>query len=213
MPGGGQSFGLKLWAKSFQRIWPPILALLVAVTPAASDPLGLVDYDALMSAQPDRTFCTGGTFCTVVLPGGGVVQQDASGEWLAGGTDLTAGSFVLGFGLILAIFDSCGRFLEGIDEAVFDTALTEVKAHYGRSLAIEGLGQAIPSRDAIDAAFAELRAGLSGYVEADPDLSRCIVPGALATLLVEMAQESYWGPELTRLSENPTLPTANFRIE
>ena len=189
------------------------VAFLGSALPVAADPLGLVDYEALQAARAAQTFCTGGALCTVVLPDGRAVQQDADGRWLAAGQDQTAGNFAQGYALILGIFDRCDRLLEGIEPAVFEAAVAEMQAVYRISLEVDGFGQNTPEFGAIDAAFQRLRRDLAGYVSADPDLSRCIVPGQLATLLVEMAQEDYWRPELTRLRESPTLPTANFIIE
>lgn len=208
-------FRAKLRGKSLRQMWavPAVMLSMSIGTAGQADPLGLVDYQALMAANPDRSFCTGGTLCTVVLPDGAVVQEGADGDWLAGGNGLTAGSFSLGYALILAIEDACGRLLDGIDAATLDTAIAEMKGAYHAGLAQEGIGQAVPSADEIDRAFDALRQSLASYIDADPDLSRCIVPGALASLLVEMAQEEYWLPELTRLQESPTLPAANFTIE
>lgn len=182
-------------------------------SPAAADPLGLVDYPALMDARAETSFCTGGALCTVILPSGGVVQQDAGGAWLAGGDALSAGSFAQGFALIYALFDACGEHLRGVDTEVMERGISETLAAYRLGLEIEGTGQTAPPMADIEAAWEELRADMQLYIAGDPDLSRCIVPGPLATLLVEMAQEEYWAPELTRLVETPTLPTANFTIQ
>ena len=220
MTGGARSFIVKLRTKSFtricQRLWQLAVlwvGVLGPVAGARADPLGLVDYAALMEARADQTFCTGAALCTVILPGGRAVQQDAEGGWLAAGQDQTAGNFALGYALTLAIQDRCGEGLEGVEPAVFEAAVTEMQAVYQLSLEAEGFGQTAPPAGAIVAAFQDLRASLAGYVGDDPDLSRCSVPGALAELLVEMAQESYWQPELARLRAEPMLPTATFTID
>jgi len=188
-------------------------ALTLAAVPAGADPLGLVDYDALMAARAEQTFCTGGRLCTVILPGGFSVQQDGTGAWLAGGTELTAGSFALGYALTLAIYDLCDRLPDGIDRAIFEAAVAEMKTIYRLSVEFDGFGQSPLALGAVDDAFEGLRRSLAGYVARDPDLSRCQIPAQLETLLVELAQESYWQAELMRLRDMPTLPTANFTIE
>ena len=220
MRGGTRSLTVKLRTKSLTRICQRLWHLAVPwglvvglVAGAEADPLGLVDYTALMEMRADQTFCTGGALCTVILPGGRAVQQNAEGGWLAAGQDQTAGNFALGYALTLAIYDRCDELLEGVEPAVFEAAVAEMQAVYRLSLEAQGFGQATPPLGAIDAAFQELRGSLAGYVEGDPDLSRCIVPGALAGLLVEMAQESYWQPELARLRADPMLPTATFTID
>ena len=149
----------------------------------------------------------------MILPDGRAVQQNAEDGWLAAGQDQTAGNFALGYALTLAIFDRCDELLEGVEPAVFETAVAEMQAVYRLSLEAEGFGQAAVPVGAVDAAFQQLRVSLAGYVESDPDLSRCTVPSALAGLLVEMAQESYWQPELARLRAEPMLPTATFTID
>lgn len=189
------------------------LAGLASLSTAQADPLGFVNYPALLEARAGQTFCTGGALCTVVLPGGAIVQQDADGRWLAGGAEMSAGGFALGYALMMAIYDRCGRHLESVDPDRLEGAIATMLEVYALGLGIEGTGQAVPSDRQLTRAFAQLRVSLAGYLEDDPDLSRCIVPGRLAVLLEEMADEAYFTPELDRLRETPMLPTPSFRIE
>lgn len=189
-----------------------VVAAAALAGPGLADPLGLVDYDALLVARPGTSFCTGATLCTVVMPGGGVVQQDGEGRWLAGGDDLSAGGFALGYALTEALFDRCGAYPDGIAPEVLARATDAMLVAYRLGLGIDGTGQTAPDAATVSQAYQALQSRLGTYLDSDPDLSRCQLPNALAGLLVELAQEAYFQPELTRLTETPALPTANFRI-
>lgn len=179
--------------------------LISASLPAAADPLGLVDYDALMAAHPDRTICQAGRLCTLLMPDGTDVQQDADGTWLRAGSAQSAGSFALGFALVDALRDQCPHALPGIEAQALND---------GQGAMLEAYQLSVPERAAADviAAWQALRARLADYVAAEPDLAACRIDPALAQALSEMTARDFWEPELTALRETPTLPTANFTI-